>query len=98
MARWAVGLAAAVVVVIVVSYAMLAVAYAIGGDDAISDTWIGYLAGYSLIGGLLASLVALALAVVAKSTHERWTLLWLPLSVFPALFATVVLLETLWIE
>jgi hypothetical protein len=52
----------------------------------------------SLLGGLLASLAAFALAVVAKVKHERWALLWLPLSVLPALLAFVVLGEALWWE
>lgn len=56
------------------------------------------LGAVSLIGGLLASLTAFALAVVAKVKHERWTLLWFPLSVFPALFAFVVLGEVFWWE
>lgn len=96
LARWAVGLAAAVAVVIVVSYAISAVAYAVGGSGAIEDTWVGYLGGGSLLGGLLASLVAFSLAIVAKVKHERWVLLWLPLSVFPVLLALVVLAEALW--
>jgi hypothetical protein len=98
LTRWAVGLAAAVAVVIAVSYAILGVAYAVGGSDAIEDTWVGYLGGVSVVSGLLVSLVAFALAVVSKVKHERWTLLWLPLSVFPALLAIVTLAETLWME
>ncbi len=98
VARWAVGLAAGVVVVIVASYVMFGVAYAVGGSDAVEDTWIGYLGAASLVGGLLLSLVAFALAIVAKFKHQRSTLLWLPLSVFPALLAIVTLAETLWIE
>jgi hypothetical protein len=74
------------------------VAYAIGGWDAIEDTWVGFLGVVSLLGGLLASLAAFALAVVAKVKHERWSLLWLPLSVFPALFAFLVLGEAFWWE
>jgi len=52
----------------------------------------------SLLGGLLASLAAFALAVVAQVKHERWALLWLPLSVFPALLAFLVLGEAFWWE
>ena len=98
LARWAVGLAVAVAAVVAVSYVTFALAYAIGGSDAIEDNWVGFLGGVSLLGGLLASLVAFALAVVAKAKHERRTRLWLPLSVFPALFAFVVLAEVLWWE
>ena len=94
--RWAVGLAAAVAIVVSVSYAIFFIAIAIGGR--VDDTWVGYLGGVSLVGGLLVSLVAFALAVVAKVKHERWGLLWLPLSVFPALLAIVVIAEAFWME
>jgi len=98
LARWAVGLAAAVVVVLAVSYAIFGVTWAIGGEDAVSDTFVGYLAGFALIGGLVAALAASALAIVAKVKHERWALLWLPLALFPTLLAIVVLVEALWME
>jgi len=98
MARWAVGLAAVVAAVLVVSYTIFAVAYVVGGDAAISDNWVGFLGAFAMLGGLVASLVAFVLAVVAKVKHERWALLWLPLSLFPALLAVVVLAETFWME
>jgi len=98
LARWAVGLAGAVVVAIAASFAIFAVAYAIGGSGATEDNWVGFLGMVSLLGGLLASLAAFALAVVAKVKHERWALLWLPLSVFPALLAFLLLGEAFWWE
>ena len=98
LTRWAVGLAAAVAVAIAASFATFAVAYAIGGSDATEDNWIGLLLMVSLLGGLLASFAAFALAVVAEVKHERWALLWFPLSVFPALLAFLVLGEALWWE
>jgi len=98
LARWAVGLAAAAVVAFAVTFAMFAVAYAVGGSDAIEDNWVGFLGMVSLYGGFLTSLAAFALAVVAKVKHERWTLLWLPLSVFPALLAFLLLGEAFWWE
>jgi hypothetical protein len=54
--------------------------------------------GCHWVGGLLVSLVAFALAVAAKVKHERWSLLWLPLSLFPALLAIVVSAEAFWME
>ncbi len=98
LARWAVGLAAAAAVAIGTSFAIFAVAYAIGGSGATEDNWVGFLVGVSLLGALLTSLAAFALALVAKVKHERWALLRLPLSVFPALLAFLVLGETLWWE
>lgn len=98
VARWAVGVAAAVGAVILVSSAIFAVAYATGGAAATEDNWVGLLAAVSLLGGLMASLAAFVLAVVARAKHQRWALLWLPLSLFPALFAFVVLGEVFWWE
>ena len=98
IARWAVGLAAVVAVVVAVSYAIFGVAYAVGGDKAISDNWVGFLGAFAMLGGLAASFVAFALAIVAKVKHERWVLLWLPLSLFPALLAVVVVAEMFWME
>ena len=98
LAGWAAGLAGAVVVAIAASFVIFAVAYAIGGSGATEDNWVGLLAEVSLLGGLLASLAACALAVVAKVKRERWALLWLPLSVFPALLAFLLLGEAFWWE
>jgi hypothetical protein len=87
--RWAVGLAAAVAIGVVVSYAIFFAVPATGGT--LGDNWVWYLGGVSLVGGLVVSLVAFALAIVAKVKHERWRLPWLPLSVFPALLVIVVM-------
>ena len=96
--RWAVGLAAAVAVAIATALVIFALAYAIGGSAATEDNWVGFLVMVSLLGGLLASLAAFALAVVAKVGDERVALLWLPLSVLPALLAFLVLGEAFWWE
>ena len=98
LVRWAVGLEAEVAVAIATALVVFALSYAIGGSGATEDNWVGFLGMVSLLGGLLASLAALALAVVAKVKHERWTLLWLPLSVFPALLAFLLLGEAFWWE
>ena len=81
-----------------VSYAIFGVAWAFGGEDAVSDTVVGALAGFALIGGLLASLVAFVMAVVAGVKYHGWALLWLPLGLFPALVAAVAVVEALWME
>lgn len=98
IARWAVGIAVVVAVVVAVSYTIFAVAYSVGGNAAISDNWVGFLGAFAMLGGLAASLVAFVLAIVAKVKHERWRLLWLPLSVFPALLAIVVIAEAFFME
>lgn len=98
LSRWAVWLAAVVVGVVSVAYTIFGVAWAVGGESAVSDTFIGYLAGFAMLGGLVASLVAFVMAAVAKARHEARALLWLPLTVFPVLLAVVVLVEALWME
>jgi len=94
VARAPAGLAA-LVVVVVVSYTILFIALAAGGDDAISDNWVGALAGVLVLGGAVASLVALVVAIVARSVQERWALLGLARSVLPILLVPVVLGEVI---
>jgi protein-S-isoprenylcysteine O-methyltransferase Ste14 len=89
---------ATVAVAILASAAIFAVAYAVGGCSATEDNWVGFLGVVSLLGGLVASLAAFALALAAKIEHEQRALLWLPFSLFPALLAFVVLGELLWWE
>jgi hypothetical protein len=96
--RVAVVLATFVVVAVLVSYTILFVALAAGGDDAISDTWVGFQAAFVLLGGLLLSLVAFVMAIVARVRHERSTLLRLPMALFPTLMVLLVLAELFVIE
>ena len=98
LGRAAVVLAAVVAAVLLVAYAIFFVALAVGGDDAISDTWVGYEAAFALLGGLGVSLVAFLMGVVAKLRHEARRFLWLPLALFPLLLALVVLVEVFWME
>jgi hypothetical protein len=98
LARWGVGIAAAVAVAMLASAAIFAVAYAVGGSGATEDNWVGFLGAVSLLGGLVASLAAFALALTAKIQHEQWPMLWLPLVLFPALLAFLVLGELFWWE
>jgi hypothetical protein len=85
-------------VVVGLGVATLLVAYAIGGDPAISDTFIAYLAGFAMVGGLVASLIAFLLAAFARIRHELAARLWLPLALFPALLTLLVLAEVFWLE
>lgn len=97
-ARAAVVLAEVVAAVLVLAYAVFFVALAVGGDPAVSDTFVGYLAGIALVGGLFASLVAFLLAVVARVRRETARLLWLPLTLFPVLLTVVLVAELFWME
>ena len=80
------------------SCTMFAFAYAIGGSDATADNWVGFLVVCLLLAGVMAALAAFVLASAAIVRRERWALLWLPVSVFPAVFAFMVLGEAFWWE
>ncbi len=97
-ARPAVVVAEVSAVVVAAGVAALLLAYAIGGDAAISDTWLAYVAGVAMVGALFASLVAFLLAVFARIRREVAARLWLPLTLFPALLALLVVAEVFWLE
>lgn len=98
LTRWAVRLAVVVAAVLAVVYSIFGLTWAFGGEDAISDTFVGYLAGYSLVGGMAVALVAFVMAVVARAKHQRAALLWLPTALFPALIVILTLAEIVWME
>jgi len=93
--RWAVGLARAAVVAIVIGVVPVTVSYAVGRANLVEDNWLGFLSATMLIAGLLASLAGFVLAVAAKVSHERWLRLWLPLSIFPTLVGLLALGEAI---
>jgi len=98
MARWAVGLAAVVAVLEAVMGCAFAIAFASKGTAGFSDNWLGSLGADAIYVGLLASLVAFSMAITVRIRHEKWTWLWLPLMVFPALLAFIVLGDLFWWE
>jgi ABC-type Fe3+-siderophore transport system permease subunit len=98
IARWAVGLSALFGVAIAAAIMTFAFAFAVGGETATEDNWVGYLVAGMAFTGLFGSLAAFLLAIIAKIRRERWVLLWLPLSLFPMLLLFLVLGEALWWE
>lgn len=98
LARWAVGLSAVFVAAVGAAIATFALGYAVGGQSAIEDNWVAVLGATLAFVGLLASLAAFVLAIVATIKGERWTLLWVPLCAFPAFVAFLVLGEAFWWE
>jgi hypothetical protein len=98
VARTAVGIAAADVAVLVVIGAIFGTAWLVGGTEATEDNWVGMLGAVGVLGGLAASVVALVLAALARSRHEAWSLLWLPLLLAPGLLLLVGSVELFWME
>jgi hypothetical protein len=98
VAEWAVKLASVCGAAFAASAAAVALAYAVGDESAVEDTWLGALLVIVPSVGVLGSLAAFVLAVVAKARHEYWAWLWLPLGVFPGLIVFVVLGEAFWWE
>jgi fluoride ion exporter CrcB/FEX len=98
LARWAVRLSAVFGTAFVASAAAVAIAYAVGVESAVDDTMLGVFLGIMAVTGFLGSLATFLAAIVAKVRRERWTHLWLPLCVFPALLALLGLVEAFWWE
>lgn len=98
LGRWAVGLGAGAALACSGAAALFGVAYGLGGEEAISDNWVGLLVTVVLFGSVAASLTAFVLALAARLRHEEFGLMWVPLSVFPALVAFLVLGEAFWWE
>lgn len=98
LGRWAVGLGATAVGLTALALGTYGVGYAVGGEDAVSDNWVGMLSAGSYLGAVGMSLVAFVLGVTAKVKHDHSPLLWLPLAVLPALVTFVVLGEAFWWE
>jgi heme/copper-type cytochrome/quinol oxidase subunit 4 len=81
----------------VASIGTIAILHLVGAESAVEDTVLGASLLIVAFIGFLGSLAAFAMAIDARR-HERWTLLWLPLLLFPAIIAFVVLGEALWWE
>lgn len=95
-ARWAVWLAAAVAGLVVLFSCIFAIAYVSKGTAGFSDNWLGALGAVALYVGLFVSLVAFSMAITVRIKHEKWSWLWLPLIVFPALLVFIVLGDLFW--
>ena len=86
-------LAALSLLVLALGAVLFAAAWVVGGDEAVSDNWVGMTVVLALFAGLVGALVALVTALYAGVRHEPWSTLWLPLTTFPAVVAVVALLE-----
>lgn len=79
--------------VLVLAALLFAVAWAIGGQDAVSDNWVGVSVVLGLFSGLAGAFLAMVTAVVAGLQGEPWGRLLLPLLTFPGVVLVVVLME-----
>lgn len=86
-------LAVVSLIVLTLGAVLFGASWAIGGEDAVSDNWVGMSVVVALFAGLAGSFVALLVACYAGLRHHRWSELVLPLATFPAVVAAVALLE-----
>ena len=86
-------LAGLALVVLVLGAVLFAGAWAIGGDDAVSDNWVGMTVVVALFMGLIGTFTAFLVALYEGWRHRTWSRLWLPLAAFPAVVLVVGLLE-----
>lgn len=98
MARVAVRLGAGALAAVATGLGAFGVATAIGGQEATADTWAGFLVVALTASGTLVSLAAFGAALLAQARGERSRALWLPLVLFPAVAAFLVLGELFWWE
>ena len=86
-------LAGLALVVLAIGAVLFAGAWAIGGDDAVSDNWVGMTVVVALFAGLIGAFAAFLMALYEGWRHRTWPDLWLPLTAFPAVVLVVALLE-----
>ena len=86
-------LAGLALVVLFLGAVLFAGAWAIGGDDAVSDNWVGMTVVVALFVGLIGTFAALLMALYEGWRSRAWSRLWLPLTAFPAVVLVVGLLE-----
>lgn len=98
LALTAIRLATATIATLGVVYAIVLIAWAVGGDDAISDNVIGYGAAVVTFASFASSMLAMVLALVARSRGQRPRWSWLPLGLLPVLIVVLVAVEVLWME
>jgi hypothetical protein len=98
MARCAVGIAKAVLILDALAAAVFIVAFTVGGDEAVSDNWVGMFVAIAMLGGFIVALVAFVLAITVKIKGGEWVRLRLPLFLFPVLFTFLLLGEFFWWE
>jgi hypothetical protein len=91
--RFARQLAGTSLAVLLAGAVLFGSAWLVGGEDAVSDNWVGVTVVVALFAGLAGTFVAVVTAVVAGLRHEPWRHLWLPLTAFPAVVLVVGLLE-----
>ncbi|GAB3015080.1 hypothetical protein GCM10011376_06670 [Nocardioides flavus (ex Wang et al. 2016)] len=91
--EWSRWMAVTALAVLVLGALLFAVAWWIGGGDAVSDNWVGMTVVGALFAGLLTALSAMITSAVVAVRHGMSSRLWLPLVTFPAVLAVVVALE-----
>lgn len=85
--------AIAVAALLLVTQGLLLVAYLLNGDEGISDNWVGYVAGISLLVGLAVSAIDFVVALVVRRRLGQSRRARLALYEFPVLVVLIVMFE-----
>ena len=98
LATSAVSLGVLAATLVAVPSGVVAVAYAVGAARAVEDTRLAAVLGAGVAAGVVGSLAAFGMAVLARARHETWTMLWLPSLLFPVVVVLLALGESFWWE
>jgi hypothetical protein len=74
------------------------IALLINGDEGVSDNWVGYMTGYTLLGSLVITFITFLTAIVLRRRHYQHPRMWIALYGFPVLVLLTVLIELFVIE
>lgn len=81
-----------------ISYSIFFVAWAVNGEDGVSDNWVGFLAAYTLLGSIALTLISFVVGLFLWRRHNQHPLLWLTIYLFPTLAVVTLLVEFFVIE
>lgn len=86
-------LAELALVVLVLGAVLFGGAWAIAGEDAVSDNWVGMTVVVALFVGIIGTFTAFLMGLYEGWRSRAWRQFWLPLTAFPAVVVVVGLLE-----
>lgn len=87
-----------ITIVFIVVFAIFFIALAVNGDEGISDTWVGYLAGITLYASIFITFFNFTIALAYRLAATEFPLRWLAAWEFPILIVLLLVVELAIIE